>query len=235
MKVGILCAMDQEIALLKKQIELSDTYKFAHLEYYVGTLNQVEVVIVKCGIGKVSASVATTVMIDRFEPDFVVNSGSAGGFDAELDIGDVVIATGVQHHDVDVTHFGYKRGQVFGMPDIYPCDVSMIDAAVNAAYKITDKKIKRGLVCTGDSFIGSDEEALRLRDLFPDMSAVEMEGAAIGQTCFMLDTPYLVIRSLSDIAGKESTVLFSEYLEEAGKNSAQLVMAMISELVKIKG
>lgn len=234
MKVGILCAMDQEIALLRKKIKLTDTSHFAHLEYYVGTLNDVDVVIVKCGIGKVAASVATTVMIDRFAPDFVVNSGSAGGFDTELDIGDVVIATGVQHHDVDVTHFGYKRGQVFGMPDIYPCDVSMVDAAVSAAENITHTKIKRGLICTGDSFIGCDDAVTRLRGLFPDMSAVEMEGAAIGQTCFMLDTPFLVIRSLSDIAGKESSVSFSEYIEQAGKHSAELVMAMISELKKIK-
>ena len=234
MKVGILCAMDQEIALLKKHIKLTDTYQFAHLEYYVGTLNDVEVVMVKCGIGKVAASVATTVMIDRFSPDYVVNSGSAGGFDTELEIGDVVIATGVQHHDVDVTHFGYKLGQVYGMPDVYPCDVSMVDAAVNAAENVTHTNIKKGLVCTGDSFIGCDDAAARLRGLIPEMSAVEMEGAAIGQTCFMLDTPFLVIRSLSDIAGKESTVSFSEYLEQAGKHSAELVMAMIAELAKVK-
>ena len=234
MKVGILGAMDQEIALLKKQINVTDTYKFAHLEYYVGNLHGVEIVLVKCGIGKVAASVATTVMIDRFAPDYVVNTGSAGGFDAELDIGDVVIATGVQHHDVDVTHFGYKRGQVFGMPDIYPTDVSMVDAAVNAAHQITHTRVKKGLICTGDSFIGEDEPVARLKTLFPDMSAVEMEGAAIGQTCFMLDTPFLIIRSLSDIAGKESSVSFPEYLEQAGKNSAQLVMGMIAELVKIK-
>ena len=108
----------------------------------------------------------------------------------------------------------------------------MVDAAVNAANNITHTTIKRGLVCTGDSFIGCDEAVTRLRGLFPDMSAVEMEGAAIGQTCFMLDTPFLVIRSLSDIAGKESYVSFSEYLEQAGKNSAELVMAMIQELAK---
>ncbi|MCC2605047.1 5'-methylthioadenosine/adenosylhomocysteine nucleosidase [Planctobacterium marinum] len=232
MKIGILGAMDQEIALLKQRMQLKETFHFAHLEYYVGTINDVEVVLVKCGIGKVAASVSTTVMIDRFAPDFVVNTGSAGGFDTQLNIGDVVIATGVQHHDVDVTHFGYKRGQVYGMPDIYPCDVRMVDAAVNAANNITHTTIKRGLVCTGDSFIGCDEAVTRLRGLFPDMSAVEMEGAAIGQTCFMLDTPFLVIRSLSDIAGKESSVSFSEYLEQAGKNSAELVMAMIQELAK---
>ncbi len=230
MKVGILGAMAQEIALIKEHLDHIETYHFAHLEYYVGKLNDVEVVLVKCGIGKVAASVATTVMIDRFSPDFIVNTGSAGGFDQELDIGDVVIATGVQHHDVDVTHFGYKLGQVYGMPDIYPCDVRMVEAAETAAAKIQDIKIKRGLVCTGDSFIGCDEAASRLRNLVPQMAAVEMEGAAIGQTAFMLDTPFLVIRSLSDIAGKTSHTSFNAYLEKAGRNSATLVMDMINNL-----
>lgn len=232
MKVGILGAMDQEIALLKKHLDHVETFHFAHLEYYVGKLNDVDVVLVKCGIGKVAASVATTVMIDRFSPDFVVNTGSAGGFDSELEIGDVVIATGVQHHDVDVTHFGYKLGQVYGMPDIYPCDVRMVDAAARAAEDVQDIHIKRGLVCTGDSFIGCDEAAERLRNLVPDMAAVEMEGAAIGQTAFMLDTPFLVIRSLSDIAGKTSHTSFNAYLEKAGRNSANLVMGMIANLAK---
>ncbi|XOV80807.1 MAG: 5'-methylthioadenosine/adenosylhomocysteine nucleosidase [Aestuariibacter sp.] len=230
MKVGILGAMDQEVELLKQSMQDVETSHFAHLSYYSGKINDIDVVVVKCGIGKVAASVATTVLIDRFAPDFVINSGSAGGFDAELNIGDVVIATGVQHHDVDVTHFGYKRGQVYGMPDIYPCDVHMIDAAELAASEMNEFKVKRGLICTGDSFIGCDDAVSRLRSLFPDMAAVEMEGAAIGQTCFMLDTPFLVIRSLSDIAGKESQESFTTYINKAGKNSAAFVMRMITHL-----
>lgn len=230
MKVGILGAMDQEVELLKHSMQDVETYHYAHLSYYSGKINDIDVVVVRCGIGKVAASVATTVLIDRFEPDFVINTGSAGGFDAELNIGDVVIATGVQHHDVDVTHFGYKRGQVYGMPDIYPCDVHMIDAAELAAGEMKNFHVKRGLVCTGDSFIGCDDAVSRLRTLFPDMSAVEMEGAAIGQTCFMLDTPFLVIRSLSDIAGKESKESFTTYIEKAGKNSAEFVMRLITHL-----
>lgn len=232
MKVGILGAMAQEVALLKKHLKDVKTYHYAHLEYYSGKLNEIDVVVVKCGIGKVAASVATTVLIDRFEPDFVVNTGSAGGFDPELEIGDIVIGTGVQHHDVDVTHFGYKLGQVYGMPDIYPTDVRMIDAAEKAAETLKDIQVKRGLICTGDSFIGCDDAAKRLRNLVPDMAAVEMEGAAIGQTCFMLDTPFLVIRSLSDIAGKESHTSFTTYIEKAGKNSAELVMEMVRNLAK---
>lgn len=232
MKIAILGAMDQEVALLKASLENVVVSEYAHLNFYAGTLHDVDVVVVKCGIGKVAASVATTVLIDRFAPDFVVNTGSAGGFDTDLSIGDLVIGTSVQHHDVDVTHFGYERGQVYGMPAIFPCDERLIVAAEHAAKDVVHVKSKRGLICTGDSFIGCEDAAGRLRSLFPDMRAVEMEGAAIGQTCYMLDTPFVVIRSLSDIAGQTSSVSFKEYIDTAAKHSAELVMGMIAELAQ---
>ncbi|WP_100643864.1 5'-methylthioadenosine/adenosylhomocysteine nucleosidase [Alteromonas facilis] len=233
MKVAILGAMDQEVALLKSSLENVRVEEYAHLQFYSGTLHGVDVVVAKCGIGKVAAAVATTILIDQYAPDFVVNTGSAGGFDPTLDIGDLVIGSGVQHHDVDVTHFGYARGQVFGMPDIYPCDIRLIEAAERAAEEVVHITSKRGLICTGDSFIGCDEAAERLRSILPDMCAVEMEGAAIGQTCFMFDTPFVVIRSLSDIAGKSSTESFNSYIDKAAKHSAELVMGMIKRMEKL--
>ncbi|WP_026375903.1 5'-methylthioadenosine/adenosylhomocysteine nucleosidase [Aestuariibacter salexigens] len=230
MKIGILGAMDQEVLLLKEQLTNVTVSEYAHLQFYSGKIHDTDVVVVKCGIGKVAASVATTVLIDRFAPDYVVNTGSAGGFDKDLDIGDLVIAENVQHHDVDVTHFGYELGQVYGMPALYPCEEKLIRAAEKAAQDVVHVKSKRGLICTGDSFIGCDEAASRLRSLIPDMRAVEMEGAAIGQTCYMLDTPFVVIRSLSDIAGKTSTMSFKSYIDIAAKHSAELVMSMIKQM-----
>ena len=232
MKIGILGAMDQEVALLKQTLQDVTISEYAHLTFYAGTLHDVEVVVVKCGIGKVAASVATTILIDRFAPDYVVNTGSAGGFDTELEIGDLVVAEQVQHHDVDLTHFGYERGQTYGMPAKFSCDPRLIDAAEVAARDVVHIRSKRGLICTGDAFIGCDEAVARLRQLFPDMHAVEMEGAAIAQTCHMLDTPFVVIRSLSDIAGKTSSMSFSQYIDIAAKHSAELVMGMIATLAK---
>lgn len=232
MKIGILGAMDQEVALLQASLDNPEVVEWKHLTFYTGSLHGVEVVVVKCGIGKVAAAVATTALVDRFAPDYVVNTGSAGGFDTELNIGDLVIATSVLHHDIDITHFGYALGQAAGMPATYESDETLILAAEQAAEQSLDVTTKRGLICTGDSFIGSDDAAARLREAFPTMAAVEMEGAAIAQTCFMLSTPFLVIRSLSDIAGKTSTVSFQSYLEKAAKHSAELVMQMIAVLAK---
>ncbi|WJG08887.1 5'-methylthioadenosine/adenosylhomocysteine nucleosidase [Aliiglaciecola sp. LCG003] len=230
MKIAILGAMDEEVALLQASLENVTVSKHASFTFYSGQLHGSDITVVKCGIGKVAAAVATTILIDRFTPDVVVNTGSAGGFDADLNIGDLVIGTQVQHHDVDVTHFGYEPGQVAGMPTFYDCEPTLIAAAETAAKELKHIKTKRGLICTGDSFIGSDDAAARLRVAFPDMRAVEMEGAAIGQSCHMLNIPFVVIRSLSDIAGQTSTVSFKSYIEQAAKNSAQLVMGMLAQL-----
>lgn len=231
-KIGILGAMDEEVALLKSSLENLKETQWKHLTFFEGTLNGMNVVLVKCGIGKVAAAIATAVMIEQYAPDAVVNTGSAGGFDKNLNIGDLVIASHVIHHDADLTHFGYKLGQCAGMPEDYRCDEALMSAAADAANTIPSLQSTTGLICTGDAFIGSDEAVAELRQNFPYMKAVEMEGAAIGQTCHMLGTPFLVIRSLSDIAGKTSSVSFKEYLDTAAKHSAQLVMAMIEKLAK---
>lgn len=231
MKLAILGAMDEEVALLKSSLNNFTEINHAHLTFYTGELSGIEIILCKCGIGKVAAAVATTMIVDRFQPDYVVNTGSAGGFDKDLDIGDLVIADEVLQHDVDVTHFGYAPGQPAGMPAAtFKCDETLIKAASAAVAALEQQQSKLGLVCSGDGFIGSDEVAQNLRTRFPSMAAVEMEGAAIGQTCFLMDVPFLVIRSLSDIAGKTSTVSFQEYLPKAAKNSAQLVIAMVKQL-----
>lgn len=235
MKIGILGAMDEEVALLKSSLNNLNTIIWKHLTFYTGTLHGVDVVLVKCGIGKVAAAVATTALVEQYSPDYVVNTGSAGGFDMDLKVGDLVIGDAVMHHDIDITHFGYQPGQAAGMPVDYPGDTLLISAAEKAAASIDGIACKRGLICTGDSFIGSDDAVADLRVAFPKMKAVEMEGAAIAQTCYLLDIPFVVIRSLSDIAGKTSSVSFNEYLETAAKHSAELVMAMIQELASQKG
>ncbi len=229
-KLGILGAMDEEVALLKDSLTSLKETQYKHLTFYEGSLHGIDIVLAKCGIGKVAAALATTVLIEKFSPDAVVNTGSAGGFDKQLTIGDLVIGDRLIHHDADLTHFGYALGQCAGMPEHYASDNTLIEAASAAARTMPQLQSTTGLICTGDAFIGSDEAVAELREKFPDMKAVEMEGAAIGQTCFMLGVPFLVIRSLSDIAGKTSTVSFTEYLETAAKHSAQLVMAMAKHL-----
>lgn len=231
MKIAILGAMDEEITLIRASLENCQEQKFNHLTVFTGNLGQVDVALVKCGIGKVAASVSTSVVIHHFAPDFVINTGSAGGFSTHLNIGDIVIATELRHHDADLTHFGYELGQTAGMPAYFESDKRLLELASQAATSLQNVQVQQGLICTGDAFIGSDEAADTIRQNFPSVCAVEMEGVAIAQSCHLLGIPFLVIRSLSDIAGKTSTVSFQAYLDQAAKNSATLVMQTITKLV----
>lgn len=230
MNILIIGAMEEEISLLKEKMLNLRSESVTYLTVYRGSIGDHEVSLVQCGIGKVASAAATAILIQAFSPHYVINTGSAGGFDPELDIGDVVIATELLHHDVNVTHFGYDLGQVPQMPLYYKSDNHLVQLALDAIGQLTDVKVKSGLVCSGDSFVGSDEAAQQIRDDFVSMKAVEMEGAAIGQVCYLMNTPFVVIRSLSDIAGKTSSMSFDAYLAVAAKNSAEMTLLMLKNL-----
>ena len=231
MTIGIIGAMEQEVALLRAQMNDVETLSLAGCEFYRGTLAGQNVVLTRSGIGKVAAAVATTLLLDRFAPDCVINTGSAGGFDPELHIGDVVISSEVRHHGVDVTGFGYEIGQVPRLPAGFTAD-EQLKAIARAAISELPASIqcKEGLICTGDQFMCDPVRIAKARHDFPTMAAVEMEGAAIAQVCHQFGTPFVVTRSLSDIAGKESPTSFDEYLEIASKNSSAMVVAMLKRM-----
>ncbi len=230
MKIGIIGAMDQEVALLKSRIDNCQTQVVAGCEIHAGQLDGVDVVLMRSGIGKVAAAVATTILIERFNPDCVINTGSAGGFDPELSVGDVVISSEVRHHDVDVTAFGYELGQVPQMPAAFLPHQALVDVAQQAIGELADIHCKTGLIATGDVFMSDPLRVEKTRAAFPAMAAVEMEAAAIAQVCHQYQLPFVVIRALSDIAGKESPTSFESFLETAGRHSAEMVMAIVRRL-----
>ncbi len=228
--IGIIGAMEQEVALLKQQLTDAQTHKVANFEFYQGKLTGTDVVLVQSGIGKVTAAIATTLLIQLFKPRAVINTGSAGGFDPSLNVGDIVISSEVRHHDVDVTAFGYEIGQVPRLPAAFVADSDLVNAAEQSIQQLGFCQTRVGLITTGDVFMCDPERIAKTRQQFPSMLAVEMEGAAIAQTCYQLATPFVVIRSLSDIAGQESPTSFEAYLEVASRNSSAMVNAMIAKL-----
>jgi adenosylhomocysteine nucleosidase len=185
--------------------------------------------------GKVAAALATAILIDRFDVDYVVNTGSAGGFDSRLKVGDIVVSSEVRYHDVDLTAFGYEVGQLPANPAAFSPNTTLVVAANKGIEQLNQAegqniKAVLGLITTGDTFMTKEEDVAKARANFPTMAAVEMEGAAIAQACLQLQTPFVVIRSLSDIAGKESPHTFEEYLQTAAVNSSQLVLNMLAQL-----
>ena len=231
MKIGIIGAMEQEVALLRAQMEQPSTLTLAGCEFYSGRLAGRDVVLTRSGIGKVAAAIATTLLIERFAPDCIINTGSAGGYDPALHIGDVIISTEVRHHDVDVTAFGYEPGQLPGQPAAYAADPALISTARSAVEAMAEGiRCKEGLICTGDQFMADPARVAHARNLFPQMAAVEMEAAAIAQVCHQFKLPFVITRSLSDIAGKESPDSFDAYLETASRHSSAMVVAMLERM-----
>lgn len=229
MKIAIIGAMEEEVTLLRAKMDEKKVEVIAGCEFTSGKLAGVEVVLLRSGIGKVNAAMSTAILLDRFKPDFVINTGSAGGFNPILNVGDVVISSEVRHHDVDVTAFGYEYGQVPQLPAAFKADSELVQIAEQCAKEIKDIQVVRGLIATGDSFMSDPVRVNDIRDKFTDLQAVEMEAAAIAQVSHQFGTPFVVIRSLSDIAGKESDVSFEQFLEKAALHSAELVMKIVSK------
>ncbi|MGE7877180.1 5'-methylthioadenosine/S-adenosylhomocysteine nucleosidase [Peribacillus muralis] len=230
MKVAIIGAMEEEVTILRDKLEGLEQVTIAGSEFNTGNLNGVEVILLKSGIGKVNAAMSTAVLLERFKPDAIINTGSAGGYHPELNVGDVVISTEVRHHDVDVTVFGYEYGQVPQLPAAFIPNEKLFALAEEAAKEIQDIQVAKGLIVTGDSFMNDPVRVEFVRGKFTDLYAVEMEAAAIAQVAYQFQTPFVIIRSLSDIAGKESNISFDKFLETAALHSAELILKMVGKM-----
>ncbi len=143
-KVGIIGAMEQEVTILKEAMTNCQTVNKAGCTFFSGQINDVDVVLLQSGIGKVAAAVGTTILLDEYQPDVVINTGSAGGFDSSLNLGDVVISTEVRHHDADVTAFGYEMGQMAGQPAAFKADEKLMDLAEKALAQMENTHAVRG-------------------------------------------------------------------------------------------
>lgn len=230
MKVGIIGAMEQEVAILKQTLEGCETTTKGGCTFYTGQIKGVDIVLLQSGIGKVAASIGTSLLIECFNPDAIINTGSAGGFDSSLNLGDIVISTEVRHHDADVTAFGYEIGQMAGQPAAFIADENLMDIVEKTVANMADTHSVRGLICTGDAFVCTPEKQAFIRQNFPGVIAVEMEASAIAQTCHQFGKPFVVVRAISDVADKESPMSFDEFLPLAAKQSSEMVLNMLDNM-----
>lgn len=230
-RIGIIGAMAQEVSILVGQLDNAERYEHAGFVFHTGTRHGLEVVVLQSGIGKVNAAVGTAILLERHRPDAIINTGSAGGFASDLKIGDVIISDEVRHHDVDAVVFGYEMGQVPGMPAAYVADSQLRDIARTAIDALGEVNVREGLIATGDAFMSDPARVAATRKQFPSMLAVEMEAAAIAQTCHLYQCPFVVIRALSDIPGAENNHLsFEQFLDIAAAHSSRMVDHMLLAL-----
>ncbi|HGZ4214524.1 TPA: 5'-methylthioadenosine/S-adenosylhomocysteine nucleosidase [Staphylococcus aureus] len=227
--IGIIGAMEEEVTILKNKLTQLSEISVAHVKFYTGILKDREVVITQSGIGKVNAAISTTLLINKFKPDVIINTGSAGALAESLNVGDVLISDDVKYHDADATAFGYEYGQIPQMPVAFQSSKPLIEK-VSQVVQQQQLTAKVGLIVSGDSFIGSVEQRQKIKKAFPNAMAVEMEATAIAQTCYQFNVPFVVVRAVSDLANGEAEMSFEAFLEKAAVSSSQTVEALVSQL-----
>ena len=227
MKYGIICAMEEEIKVLRAQLTNANEENIANMIFYSGQINDHEVVLVRAGIGKVQAGVTTAFLIQNFKVDTVINSGSAGGIGTGLAVGDLVLSTGAAYHDASATVFGYKPGQLPQQPQIFEADQELLQAVSEAASQ-AGLQVKPGLIVTGDQFVSSQAQIAAIKEIYPQALCCEMEGAAVAQVAYQFDKPFLIVRAMSDVGDEDAGQSFDEFIIDAGKKSAQMILNLLA-------
>ncbi|QIM61999.1 5'-methylthioadenosine/S-adenosylhomocysteine nucleosidase [Pasteurellaceae bacterium Orientalotternb1] len=227
MKIGIIGAMAQEVDILRSYMQEPKTTEIAGCTIYEGKINNTNVALLQSGIGKTAAAIGTTLLLQLTKPDMVINTGSAGGLDSNLNVGDIVISTEVRYHDVDVTAFGYEKGQLPANPAAFLPDAQLVELATKESQRAGLNAVS-GLICSGDLFVNGADAINKIRTDFPTVAAVEMEAASIAQVCHAFGVPFVVIRAISDVADKASHLSFDEFLPLAAEKSSTVVLAVLN-------
>jgi adenosylhomocysteine nucleosidase len=230
-KIGIIGAMDSEVEALKASMAVEKIVTKASMNFYQGTLNNTEVVIVKSGIGKVNAGICVQILVDVFEVTHIINTGIAGGLHNEINIGDIVISFDAIQHDVDATVFGYLLGHVPGIDTrAFLADSHLITIAKETCEAVNpDIKTYVGRILSGDQFISNPAVKEKLIATFEGYCA-EMEGASIAQAAYLNHIPYVVIRAISDKADNSANMDYPQFEQIAAANSARLVENMVDQI-----
>ena len=225
--LGIIGAMEEEVAKIKEAMEQVTIETAAGMEFNCGKLKGMDVVVVRSGIGKVNAALCSQILADRYHVDAIINTGIAGSLKNEINIGDIVLSTDALQHDMDATGFGYAPGQVPRLDVLsFPADETLIQMAKECCEEVNpDINVFTGRVVSGDQFISDRDKKNWLARTFEGF-CTEMEGAAIAQAAYLNHIPYLVIRAISDKADDSASVDYPVFEAAAIEHSVRLLLAM---------
>lgn len=229
-KLGIIGAMTVEIETLKESLEGLATTRRTGMEFYEGKLEGLDVVIVQCGVGKVNAAMCAQILCDCFGVTHLVNTGIAGSLSAELDIGDLVVSKDAMYHDFDCVHFGYEMGRVPGM-DVtpFPANEAMVGYALAAAEAVNPGHCRVGRVASGDRFVAEKEVKERIIAVTGGL-CTEMEGAAIAQTAYRNEVPFVILRAISDKADDSAEMDYPTFERIAAHRCAEVAKNLARQL-----
>ena len=230
MKIAIMGAMPEEIEPILQKLDTYEKIDFAKNSYYKGKYKGLEVVVAYSKIGKVFSTLTATTMLEMFACDILLFTGVAGAVNPELKIGDLVVATKLAQHDLDITIFGHPYGYVPGGSVYVESDPDLRALAKIVAAKM-GVKLHEGIIATGDQFIASEERKEFIARTFK-ADALEMEGASVAVVCDALGVPFFILRSISDAADMDAGFNFEEFVQSSAKISAEFLMKMLDELIE---
>ena len=220
--LGIIVAELEELECVLEKAENINKETYREKIFYIGTINNKKVVIVRSEVGKVNAALTTQMLIDRYDVSMIINIGVSGSVDNRLNIGDVVVGEKLVQHDFDVTGFGRKLGEIEGIGIYIETNPKLLDI-------FKDKDVRVGVIASGDKFVTKIEDKNFIRETFNAL-CVEMEGASVAQTCLMNKIDFLIIRSISDKLDGSSKIEFPKFLVSSSKKAASLLYDVIGEL-----
>ena len=224
--IGIIAAMDVEMKSLRTHIENPVTETISGITFVSGSLEGKQVVTAVCGIGKVFAAMCAQTMILHFSPDEIVNTGVAGTLSDKLNIGSVAVSTAVVQHDMDTQALGDPIGLISGLNKVYlPADDRLCDH-LSACAKVLGISTQSGVIASGDQFVASPARKAEIARTFKAI-ACEMEGAAIGQVCYVNRVPFCVLRAISDSADGSSHVDYPTFVKMAADQSVKLLLSFL--------
>lgn len=206
MKIGIIVAMDKEFAQLRTLLDEETKERRHGKDFILGRIGDKEIIMQKCGIGKVNSTIGAVEMIDCFAPDLVVSTGVAGGADVDMEVTDVVVGTEYCYHDAYCGD-DCAYGQIMGMPPMFKSPRALVDKALAAG----GSTIHSGLIVSGDWFVDSRDKMQGILGHFPTAKAVDMESCSIAQTCHAYGVPFISFRIISDIPLKDTKA--SQYFD----------------------
>lgn len=221
--IGIIVAEVQEMEAIKELMSNVHKISIYNLQIFKGKISKKNCLLVRSGVGKANAARTTQVLTDRFELEHIINLGSAGALNDNLNIGDIVIGEKLVQHDFDVTAFGREKGCIPDTGKFFKSDRELIKKY--QSIEIANQKVFTGIIASGDIFCTDIQMKERIREKF-NADCVEMEGAAIAQVCSLNSIPFIVIRSISDTPNGKNQIDFNEYLKIASKNCAEFIKGL---------
>ncbi len=228
MKIAVMGAMSEEIAPILEMVGTYQTTEYAQNRYYEAQYKGHDLVIAYSKIGKVFSTLTAATMIEKFGAEILLFSGVAGGINPELKIGDLIVATALCQHDLDITAFGHPHGYVPEGAQFIKAEQKLISVASEVAQEM-GVKLKEGIIATGDQFVHSEERKAWIQKTF-NADALEMEGTSVAVVCEALEVPFLILRAISDTADMDASFNFDEFLESSAKESAVFIMKMVEKI-----